>query len=139
MRKLTPVPVALCRGINLQCNTELRAVRIQRFIIDPWIGLSANVELVLLSQITSHHITDLALEFRLSTDGPSGWTTVLNSRVDWAGIDEILGRPPFLNLRRVELVIDIFESGKDSFIRDKLPACLARGILYTSFRPVQTD
>jgi hypothetical protein len=95
------------------------------------------VELLLLLQIASPHVTDLVLEFGLHTKEPEEWIEDLNSRVDWEGTYKILAGPVFSNLQRVKLVVDIKSPPEDSVLRDKLPACHSRGIVDDSFGKVE--
>jgi hypothetical protein len=81
----------------------------------------------ILSQINSPHLEEIVLE--LSVDCADD---IDDAPMDiWLGIDEVLNRPRFECVRRVELLtfcrVDV-EAVAD-LIKKRLPACEKRGIL----------
>lgn len=82
---------------------------------------------IILSQITSPHIEEVVMRLLL--------TTIKNIDLfDWGAMAGVLGQPHFSRLKRLQFEIR-GEVNRDELaiaIRERLPECDGRGILYVS-------
>jgi hypothetical protein len=115
-----PLNIGTRCPIDLQHNTQLRTIH-----LDVWQGHEKDTGIDdLLGQIKSVHVAHVSLKVCHSGDQE-------DDLLRWDEVDEILARPHFSNLKRVE-VLPVRRSRLYSlaWFASRLPVCYARGILY---------
>jgi hypothetical protein len=120
LSSITGVKTGTICPIDLQHNTQLRTIH-----LDVWKGYEKDTGIdQVLAQINSVHVVDVSLRV-------CHWGNQEVDLLRWDLVDEILARPQFSNLKRVE-VLPVRRSSLYSlaWFARRLPVCFARGILH---------